>query len=171
MKEINFKEFRVKCSAILEQVRKTHQPIRVTRFGEPLAEIVPLSRAKNEAAAKSFGKACRVRQKLTSGAEARPFSTLDGTTEIVPFPSPTSRLALLLPFRQKIIPALLRLRNQLRKLRRASQLRPYRIILQSGICAEVVIDSALDHSQGDVFSTAEGSLQQSRNAVQDQGRL
>jgi prevent-host-death family protein len=42
MKEIGFSEFRVKCSAILEQVRKTGQSIRVTRLGEPLAEIVPL---------------------------------------------------------------------------------------------------------------------------------
>jgi prevent-host-death family protein len=56
MKEINFSEFRVKCSAILDQVRKTRQPIRVTRFGKPLAEIVPLSPAKNEAAAKKFRK-------------------------------------------------------------------------------------------------------------------
>jgi prevent-host-death family protein len=56
MEEINFSEFRVKYSAILDRVRKTHQPIRVTRFGKPLAEIVPLSRAKNEAAAKKFRK-------------------------------------------------------------------------------------------------------------------
>jgi PHD/YefM family antitoxin component YafN of YafNO toxin-antitoxin module len=49
MKEIGFSEFRVKCSAVFEQVRKTRQPIRVTRFGnKPLAEIVPLSSAKNE---------------------------------------------------------------------------------------------------------------------------
>ena len=56
MEEINFSEFRVKYSAILDQVRKTHQPIRVTRFGKPLAEIVPLSPAKNEATAKKFRK-------------------------------------------------------------------------------------------------------------------
>ena len=41
MKEIDFPQFRVKCSAIIEQVRKTRQPIRVTRFGEPVAEVVP----------------------------------------------------------------------------------------------------------------------------------
>jgi prevent-host-death family protein len=46
MKEIGISEFRVKCSAILERVRKTRQPIRVTRFGVPLAEIVSLSPAK-----------------------------------------------------------------------------------------------------------------------------
>jgi prevent-host-death family protein len=41
MKEIGISEFRVRCSAILEQVRKTRQPIRVTRFGKPFVEIVP----------------------------------------------------------------------------------------------------------------------------------
>src|SRR5271168_3686270 len=48
MKEIGFSEFKVRYSAVIEQVRKTRQPIRVMRLGEPLAEIVPLSRAKNE---------------------------------------------------------------------------------------------------------------------------
>ena len=41
MKEIGISEFRVKCSAILKQVRKTRQPIRVTRFGKPFVEVVP----------------------------------------------------------------------------------------------------------------------------------
>jgi prevent-host-death family protein len=49
MKEIGFSEFRIKCSAILEQVRKTRQPIRVTHLGKPLAEIVPLSPAMGTA--------------------------------------------------------------------------------------------------------------------------
>ncbi len=47
MKEIGISEFRVKCFAILERVRKTRQPIRVTRFGRPLADIVPSSPAKS----------------------------------------------------------------------------------------------------------------------------
>ena len=49
MKEIGFSEFRVKCSAIFEQVRKTRQPIRVIHLGKPLAEIVPPSPAKRAA--------------------------------------------------------------------------------------------------------------------------
>jgi prevent-host-death family protein len=49
MKEIGFSEFRVKCSAIFEQVRKTRQPIRVTRLGKPLAEVVPLSPVRGAA--------------------------------------------------------------------------------------------------------------------------
>jgi antitoxin (DNA-binding transcriptional repressor) of toxin-antitoxin stability system len=46
MREIGLSEFRVKCSVIIEQVRKTRQPVRVMRLGEPLADIVPLSSAK-----------------------------------------------------------------------------------------------------------------------------
>jgi len=49
MKEIGISEFRVKCSEILERVRKTRQPIRVTRFGQALAEIVPASAKKRNA--------------------------------------------------------------------------------------------------------------------------
>ncbi len=41
MKEIAISEFKAKCLAILEEVRKTRKPIRVTRFGEPVAEVVP----------------------------------------------------------------------------------------------------------------------------------
>jgi prevent-host-death family protein len=46
MKEIAISEFKAKCLGILEQVRKTRKPIRVTRFGEPVAEVVPPSPAK-----------------------------------------------------------------------------------------------------------------------------
>lgn len=41
MKEVAISEFKAKCLGMLEQVRKTRIPIRVTRFGEPVAEIVP----------------------------------------------------------------------------------------------------------------------------------
>lgn len=41
MKEVTITEFRVKCAYTLEQVRKTRKPIRITRFGEPMAEVVP----------------------------------------------------------------------------------------------------------------------------------
>jgi prevent-host-death family protein len=41
VKEIAISEFKAKCLGILEEVRKTRQPIRVTRFGEPVAEVVP----------------------------------------------------------------------------------------------------------------------------------
>lgn len=43
MKEVAISEFKAKCLALLEQVRQTRKPIRVTRFGKPVAEIVPPS--------------------------------------------------------------------------------------------------------------------------------
>lgn len=34
-------KFKATCLAALERVRKTGRPIRVTRFGRPIADIVP----------------------------------------------------------------------------------------------------------------------------------
>lgn len=34
-------KFRATCFATLERVRKTGRPLRVTRFGKPIAEIQP----------------------------------------------------------------------------------------------------------------------------------
>jgi prevent-host-death family protein len=45
MKEVAISEFKAKCLALLQQVQKTKKPIRVTRFGKPVAEIVPPSAA------------------------------------------------------------------------------------------------------------------------------
>ena len=46
MKEIAISEFKAKCLGILEEVRKTRRPIRVTRFGEPIADVLPPSPGK-----------------------------------------------------------------------------------------------------------------------------
>jgi prevent-host-death family protein len=43
MKEIAISVFKAKCLGILEEVRKTRKPIRVTRFGKPVAEVIPPS--------------------------------------------------------------------------------------------------------------------------------
>jgi prevent-host-death family protein len=43
MKEVAISEFKAKCLAMIEQVHKTKRPIRVTRFGKPVAEVVPPS--------------------------------------------------------------------------------------------------------------------------------
>ena len=43
MKEIAISEFKAKCLALLDQVQKTKRPIRVTRFGKPVAEVIPPS--------------------------------------------------------------------------------------------------------------------------------
>jgi len=34
-------KFKATCLAVLERVRKTGQPVRITRFGVPVADIVP----------------------------------------------------------------------------------------------------------------------------------
>jgi len=39
--EIAISKFKATCLAVLERVRRTRQPVRVTRFGTPIAEIVP----------------------------------------------------------------------------------------------------------------------------------
>lgn len=41
MKQVSISEFKAKCLALLEMVRRTRQPIRITRHGKPVAEVVP----------------------------------------------------------------------------------------------------------------------------------
>ncbi|MFZ0298133.1 MAG: type II toxin-antitoxin system Phd/YefM family antitoxin [Candidatus Sulfotelmatobacter sp.] len=36
-------EFKAKCLALLDQVQRTKKPILVTRFGKPVAEVIPAS--------------------------------------------------------------------------------------------------------------------------------
>jgi prevent-host-death family protein len=43
MQEISISEFKAKCLALLKQVGKTKRPIRITRRGIPVAEVVPPS--------------------------------------------------------------------------------------------------------------------------------
>jgi prevent-host-death family protein len=43
MREVAISEFKAKCLALLDQVQKTKKPLRVTRFGKPIAEVVPPS--------------------------------------------------------------------------------------------------------------------------------
>jgi prevent-host-death family protein len=49
VQEIAISEFKAKCLALLERVRATKQPIRVTRFGKPVAEIVPPTSVQDRA--------------------------------------------------------------------------------------------------------------------------
>ena len=46
MKEIAVSEFKAKCLGLIEEVRKTRKPIRLTKFGEPVAELIPASPEK-----------------------------------------------------------------------------------------------------------------------------
>lgn len=41
MEEIAISKFKATCLGVLERVRKSGKPVLVTRFGEPMAEIVP----------------------------------------------------------------------------------------------------------------------------------
>lgn len=43
MEEIAISKFKVTCLAVVERVRKTRKPVRITRFGKPVAEVVPPS--------------------------------------------------------------------------------------------------------------------------------
>ena len=46
MDEIAISKFKATCLAVLDNVRRTRRPIRVTRFGKPVAEVVPASGPK-----------------------------------------------------------------------------------------------------------------------------
>ncbi len=36
-------KFKAKCLAVLQRVKRTGKPVLVTRFGKPIAEVVPAS--------------------------------------------------------------------------------------------------------------------------------
>ena len=41
MMDVPISEFKAKCLGLIEQVHKTRQPLRITRHGRPLAEVIP----------------------------------------------------------------------------------------------------------------------------------
>ena len=41
MKSIPISEFKAKCLGLIEQVDKTRQPLRITRHGRVVAELIP----------------------------------------------------------------------------------------------------------------------------------
>lgn len=50
MEEIAISEFKAKCLAILAQVEKTKEPVRITRHGKPVAEVIPAVQTVDRAA-------------------------------------------------------------------------------------------------------------------------
>ncbi len=46
---IAISKFKATCLAVLERVRRTGKPVVVTRFGEPVAEVVPPAPKPREA--------------------------------------------------------------------------------------------------------------------------
>jgi prevent-host-death family protein len=43
MEEVAISEFKAKCLALIDQVQKTKKPILITKFGKPVAEVIPPS--------------------------------------------------------------------------------------------------------------------------------
>jgi prevent-host-death family protein len=41
MQDISISEFKAKCLGLIEEVHKTRQPLRITRHGRPVAEVIP----------------------------------------------------------------------------------------------------------------------------------
>jgi prevent-host-death family protein len=43
MESMAISKFKARCLAVLEGVRRTRHPVLITRFGQPVAEVVPPS--------------------------------------------------------------------------------------------------------------------------------
>jgi prevent-host-death family protein len=41
MKEVAISEFKAKCLALVDEVQKTKTPLLITKFGRPVAEVIP----------------------------------------------------------------------------------------------------------------------------------
>jgi prevent-host-death family protein len=48
MQEVAISEFKAKCLSLLEQVSKTKTPLRVTRRGKAIADVIPASSETEE---------------------------------------------------------------------------------------------------------------------------
>jgi prevent-host-death family protein len=48
MQEVAISEFKAKCLSLLEEVSKTKTPLRVTRRGKPIADVIPASSETEE---------------------------------------------------------------------------------------------------------------------------
>jgi prevent-host-death family protein len=49
IREVAISEFKAKCLGLLDQVSKTKTPIRVTRRGKPVADVIPPASEPGEA--------------------------------------------------------------------------------------------------------------------------
>jgi antitoxin (DNA-binding transcriptional repressor) of toxin-antitoxin stability system len=72
MEQIAISKFKVTCLAVIEEVRRTRRPIRVTRFGKPVAEVRPVS-----AAPKQSWLGCMRDSLESSGDNVRPIGAFD----------------------------------------------------------------------------------------------
>ena len=46
MNSMPISRFKATCLAALERVRRTGRPLRITRFGRPVADVIPPARAE-----------------------------------------------------------------------------------------------------------------------------
>jgi len=77
MREIAISKFKATCLAVLEDVRKTGTPVRITRFGRPVAEVVPSRPAK-----KASWLGCMKDSLEISGDIVGPLGAFDGWTAV-----------------------------------------------------------------------------------------
>jgi prevent-host-death family protein len=50
MESIPVSKFKATCLAVVQRVKRTGRPVLITRFGEPIAEVVPPTRRASAAA-------------------------------------------------------------------------------------------------------------------------
>jgi prevent-host-death family protein len=48
MKEIAAAQFKARCLTVMEDVRKTREPVIVTKRGKPVVKLVPIENAKDD---------------------------------------------------------------------------------------------------------------------------
>jgi prevent-host-death family protein len=41
MRDVPISKFKAQCLGLIEEVHKTRQPLRITRHGRPVAEVIP----------------------------------------------------------------------------------------------------------------------------------
>lgn len=68
MEQIAISKFKATCLGVLEQVRRTRKPVRVTRFGVPMAVIMPPQEAPPKDWMGSFASLGRINGDIVSPA-------------------------------------------------------------------------------------------------------
>ena len=69
METMAISKFKAKCLAVLQRVKRTGKPVLVTRFGKPIAEVVPPSgRARAHTWVGSFQSRGRILGDIVSPA-------------------------------------------------------------------------------------------------------
>lgn len=80
MDELAISKFKATCLAVLERVRTTGEPVLITKRGEPIAEVVPVSRprAGKRRLGRLAGRGAVVGDIVAPVVEPREWETLQG---------------------------------------------------------------------------------------------